>query len=487
MNTNAADQGALRFEDAVEVTDALLAELREVPILATLTREQLQCLEPLQLVHAARGATIVDKGSDAQFFWIVLEGELDVLDIMPDGRESVLFTYTRGYAFGELPLLANIPSSATIRALNPSRLLRLDDNSFWRLMTICPEIRKSILHNMAYRLQKMQSRAVQQEKMAALGTLAAGLMHELNNPGTAARRAASQLRENMLRLHELTARFTRQQLTDSQKDCLLVLQEQALSSKAQHHLSSLEQSDAEEALLVWMEGEEIADAWRLAPTLAGIGISAPELACARHEFANNVLGDALSWLEALVSSVQLVGTIEESIGRVTDLVRAVKSYAYEGSGQVQKLDVNESLHATLVILGHKLREKQVVLETDLARNLPPLQSECTGLNQIWTNLLDNAIDAVKQGGHIGVRTWADQRSGAPPQICILISDDGEGIDPAVQSQVFDPFFTTKGVGVGTGMGLGIVHKLVEQYHGTIHFSSEPGHTAFVVRLPVSHT
>ena len=483
---NAADQSAIRVEDAVEVTDELLAELREVPILATLSREQLQCLEPLQMLHVQSGTTLVQKGDDAQFFWIVLEGELEVLDTMPDGRESVLFTYTRGYAFGELPLLASIPNSATIRAISPSRLLRLDDDSFWRLMTVCPEIRKAILRSMAYRLQKMQNRAVQQEKMAALGTLAAGLMHELNNPGAAARRAAAQLRENMLRLHELTARFTRQQMSDSQKDCLFVLQEQALSGKTQHHLSSLEQSDAEEALLEWMEGENIPDAWRLAPTLAGIGISASELACARHEFANSVLGDALSWLEALVSSVQLVGTIEESIGRVTDLVRAVKSYAYEGSGQVQKLDVNDSLHATLVILGHKLREKQVVLEKDLARDLLPLQSECTGLNQIWTNLLDNSIDAVKPGGHIGVRTWVEQRPDTPPQICILISDDGEGIDPAVQAHVFDPFFTTKSVGVGTGMGLGIVHKLVEQYHGTIHFSSEPGRTEFVVRLPVIH-
>ena len=229
-----------------------------------------------------------------------------------------------------------------------------------------------------------------------------------------------------------------------------------------------------------MEGAAIRDAWRLAPTLAGVGLSAPELACARQEFESSALSDALSWVEALVSSVQLVTTIEESIGRVSDLVYAVKLYAYEGKGQLQKVDINQSIQATLVILGHKFREKQVVLDKSLAATL---QSECTGLNQIWTNLLDNAIDAVKQGGHVGVRTWAEPGPNEGMQLCISISDDGDGIDPEVQAQIFDPFFTTKGVGVGTGLGLGIVHRLVEQYRGTIHFASEPGRTEFLVRLP----
>ena len=473
----------VRIEDPVEITDSLVQELREVSILATLTREQLECLGPVQMVHAEKGVAIITAGSDAEYFWMLLDGELEIIEVLSDGRETQVFTYTRGFAFGELPLLANIPNSVTMRTLSPSRLLRIDESTFWRLMTLCPEIRKAILRNMAFRLQKMQSRAVQQEKMAALGTLAAGLMHELNNPGAAARRAASQLRANLLRLHELSARFSRTPMSGSQKECLVTLQEQALQGKSQVHLSSLEQSDAEEALSAWLESANVADAWRLAPTLAGIGLDGPQLECARHEFQSGVLSDALSWLEAMVSSQQLVGTIEESIGRVTDLVHAVKSYAYEGKGQVQKVDVNESLYATLIILGHKLREKQVVLEKELAPDLPPLQSDCTGLNQIWTNLLDNAIDAVNQGGHIGISTWSETKPGAHPQLCIKIRDDGVGIDAAVQPQIFDPFFTTKGVGVGTGLGLGIVHRIVDQYHGTIHFSSQPGHTEFVVRLP----
>jgi signal transduction histidine kinase len=195
----------------------------------------------------------------------------------------------------------------------------------------------------------------------------------------------------------------------------------------------------------------------------------------------------LNWLEAMASSMQLVGAIEESIGRVSDLVMAVKSYAYEGKGKKQSVDVNSSIHATLVILSHKMREKEIVVEKNFSPDLPPLQSECTGLNQIWTNLLDNSIDAVGPHGKIEVKTWSEI-SPADHQhtdICISIADNGSGIPLESQEHIFDTFFTTKPLGVGTGLGLGIVHRIVEQYGGSIRFTSEPGATKFVVRLPSS--
>ena len=189
----------------------------------------------------------------------------------------------------------------------------------------------------------------------------------------------------------------------------------------------------------------------------------------------------------MASSQQLVSTIEESIGRVSDLVKAVKSYAYEGKGQRQSLDVNDSIHATLVILGHKLREKEIVLEKDFAADLPHLTSDCSGLNQIWTNLLDNSIDAVPQHGTIAIHTWTEKASSDPAnagtELCISIRDNGTGIPPAAQPHIFDPFFTTKEVGVGSGLGLGIVHRIVEQFGGHINYTSQPGNTEFVVRLP----
>jgi signal transduction histidine kinase len=473
-----------------KMSEELFAQLRTVPILSSLKDDELHCIEGVQEIHIEKDEVLVRQGEAAHFFWILLKGEFRIEQTLGEGNEAALGKIEAGNAFGELPLLANIPNAATIRATVPSHLLQLDEDQFWGLMTTCPDVRKAILGNMAYRFQKLQSVTLQQEKMASLGTLAAGLMHELNNPGSAARRAASQLRENLMRLHALSLKFKEHDLTKEQKQCMFVMQKQALAVKQPLMMNSLEQSDAEEALAEWMESAHIEGAWKMAPTLVSIGMDAAELEHVRNDFDGPLLSDALNWLEALVSSMQLVGTIEESIGRVTDLVHAVKSYAYEGKGQRQTIDVNNSIHATLVILGHKLREKEIVLEKDFAADLPPLRSACSGLNQIWTNLLDNAIDAVSQHGRISVRTWAEKitadSNDSQTELCISVSDNGTGIPLESQSQIFDPFYTTKPVGVGTGIGLGIVQRIVEQYSGTIRFASEPGHTEFVVRLPAEH-
>jgi signal transduction histidine kinase len=469
------------------ITPELFAQLRKVPIFSSLKDDELHCVEGMGDIHLGKDEFLVRQGEAAHFFWILLEGEVRVFHTQPDGHDGTLYKIESGNAFGEVPLLANIPNGVNLQTTMPSHLLQLDEEQFWSLMTSCPQVRKAILANMSARFQKLQSMTMQQEKMVSLGTLAAGLMHELNNPGAAARRAAQQLREDLMRMHELSLKFKECDLTREQKDCMIDLQQQALGVKQPLRMNSLEQSDAEEALAGWMESANIENAWKMAPTLVSIGINAKELECARSEFDGPMLSEALSWLEAMVSSMQLVGTIEESIGRVTDLVRAVKSYAYEGKGLKQSIDINDSIHATMIILAHKLREKEIVVEKNFAPDLPPLHSECTGLNQIWTNLLDNAIDAVPQHGHIRVRTWAEKKPGNPgdtqADLCISVSDNGVGIPLESQPLIFDPFYTTKPVGVGTGIGLGIVQRIVEQYGGVIRFTSEPGNTEFVVRIP----
>src|SRR5882757_684248 len=467
------------------ISPGLLAQLRKVPIFSSLKDDELHCVEGVGDIYLGKDEFLVRQGEAAHFFWILLEGEIRVFHTQPDGNEGTLYKMERGNAFGELPLLANIPNAVNLQTLTPCHLLQLDEEQFWSLMTSCTNVRKAILANMAERFQKMQSMTLQQEKMVSLGTLAAGLMHELNNPGAAARRAAQQLRENLMRMHELSLKFKERELTKEQRHCMVDLQEQALAVKQPLRMNSLEQSDAEEALAEWMESANIENAWKMAPTLVSIGMDAKELECARNEFDGPLLSEALSWLEAMVSSMQLVGTIEESIGRVTDLVRAVKSYAYEGKGLKQSIDINDSIHATMVILSHKMREKEIVVEKDFAGDLPPLQSECTGLNQIWTNIIDNSIDAVGPHGKISVKTWSEI-SPADKQhkdICISIADNGTGIPLDSQTHIFDTFYTTKPVGVGTGLGLGIVHRIVEQYGGSIRFSSIPGATEFIIRLP----
>lgn len=476
---------AVQHAPSEQINDALFSQLRNTSIFSSLRDDELRCLSGLEEIHLAQDEVLVRQGEAAHFFWVLLEGDIRISQALPTGEEMKITTLPAGNAFGELPLLANIPNASTLTAEHPCHLVQLNEEAFWGLMTSCPDVRRAILGNMAKRFQKLQSATIQQEKMASLGTLAAGLMHELNNPGAAARRAASQLRSNLMRMHELSAKFSKTEMSKEQKQCIFDLQEHTLAAKQPIVMNSIEQSDAEEALAEWMEEANIENSWKMAPTLVSIGLKAQDLQCARAAFPGSTLSDALNWLEAMASSMQLVGTIEESIGRVTDLVMAVKSYAYEGKGQKQSIDVNQSIHATLVILSHKMREKEIVVTKDFSPNLPPLQSECTGLNQIWTNLLDNSIDAVGPHGKIEVKTWAE----ASPtdqnrsDICIRIADNGSGIPLESQAHIFDTFYTTKPVGVGTGLGLGIVHRIVEQYGGTILFSSVKGATEFIVRIP----
>ena len=482
---NAANQLAATHST---LSQHALDRLESVPIFASVDVAVLQCLQGATEVHVAKDTILLHEGELQREFWILLDGSINIRE-SPNASEQLTYHVLEpGSAFGETSLVAGLPSPTELIAATDCNLLAMSETQFWNLLNTCPEVRKAILGNLAKRLTKIQKVSFQQEKMASLGTMAAGLMHELNNPGSAARRASAQLRENLLRMHRLTARFSKSEhMTQQQKQCLFDLQELALSSRPRPTLSSLEQADAEQELLEWMEAANIEDAWKLAPTLVSVNFHAADLECAHASFTDeSYFSDAINWLEALVSSMQLVETIEESVGRVTDLVHAVKSYAYEGRGK-QTIDINSSIHATVVILGHKLREKQIVLEKDLALDLPQLESSCHGLNQVWTNLLDNAIDAVPQGGTIRLRTWPEDipASGSPArrQICFLVGDNGPGIPLDCQAKVFDPFFTTKPVGIGTGLGLGIVYRIVEQYGGTIHFSSAPGNTEFVVRLP----
>ncbi len=466
------------------LTPELVALLRNVSVFSSLTEEELKCLAGVDELHLSPGEVVIRQGEFAQHYYIILSGKVTIFKAGPQQREEEIVSYGGGTAFGELPLLANMPVAGTLRVIEPSHLLRIDEESFWHLMTVCPHVRKAILGDMAMRFQKYQNMTLQQEKMASLGTLAAGLMHELNNPGAAARRAASQLRQNLERMQELGSKLGQVRLTPEQQACMGDLKHHAMAAQQPVRMNSIEQSDAEEELAAWMEDASIDNAWKLAPTLVSIGMSPAHLKCAREQFEPGFLSDCLGWLEALVSSMQLVGMIEESVGRVTELVHAVKSYAYEGKGTCQAIDVNDSIHATLIILAHKMREKEIVVEREFAAQMPAFQTEHGGLNQIWTNLLDNAIDAVPPKGVIHIKTWSEDRSGTS-QIFISIADNGPGIPLDVQPRIFEAFYTTKDVGVGTGLGLGIVSRIVEQFGGTIRFASEPGRTEFIVTLPSS--
>lgn len=463
--------------------ETLLASVRRLPVFAEMTDNTAKCLRSGELIEADTGEHARCSEPGERSFWVLIDGALRAEYVEPDGSRKTIGVHRGCESFGEVPLLTGSPTPVEGTVIEPSRLLRLAEDDFWEMMATCPGVRAGILSNMAFRLEGLQVMIMQREKMASLGSMAAGLMHELNNPGAAARRATSQLRENVIRLQELNLLTCRMGLDAEKLNCIADLQKYVLRPRTAGGVCSMEEADAEEALVQWMEEAGIDDAWKLAPPLAGIGLTADKLNCARSSFSPEALSGALRWVEALVSSMQQLETIEESISRITELVLAVKRYSYGEKVGHQTIDVQEGVKSTLMILGHKLRQKEIRVSKNFGADVPLLKSTGTGLTQVWTNLLDNAIDAAPQKGAIAIHTWTDGAN-----IYVGITDNGPGIPAENATRIFDPFFTSKAIGVGTGLGLNIANKIVtKHFNGEIRFTSEPGHTEFVVRLPQSGT
>lgn len=449
-------------------------------IFADVPESELACLvaEAKEEEHED-GVELAAEGTVLQDFYILLTGKVQVVRHGAKGNELFRKLASAPSFMGELGIMSRGIGGASVVSQGTVRGLRVSQDGFWRLMASCPHLRNAILNETKMRMQGMAAMQSQQERLVSLGTMTAGLMHELNNPGAAARRAASQLRENLNRMHLLARGFSEHGHSAAQRACLTQLQERVLQGSGDVCMDSLQQSDREEAMGEWMDEHGVQNAWTLAPTLVSSGLQPGDLGCLAGAFPGGEVQAPLEWLEATASSMQQVALVEESVARVHDLAKAVKIYVHEGQGGQQSVAVNESLHATLVLLKHKFREKQISVQKQFGANLPPLTCVCSGLNQVWTNLLDNAIDAVPEHGHVKVRTWQEDED-----LLVSISDDGPGIPEQNQEQIFESFYTTKPAGVGTGMGLGIARRIVEGYHGDISLHSRPGETEFIIRIPV---
>lgn len=447
---------------------------------ADVPESELACLVAVAREETrADGEVLTEEDPQVLDFHVLLRGKVRVSRKEANGSELFRKTVDAPSFMGETSLLGMGASLMRVVALGEVSGLRVSEQAFWELMTSCPALRRAVLKEFSMRVRGQAAVQSQQEKLVTLGTMTAGLMHELNNPGAAARRAASQLRENLSRMHHLARNFDGHNLSDQQCNCVAALQDRILNSRGDVCMDSLQQSDREEAMGEWLDARGIQDAWKFAATFVASGFSEGDLACLGGAFPGGQLQQALEWLEATASSMQQAALVEESVSRVHELAKAVKNYVHEGQGGQQTVAVNESIHATLVLLKHKFREKQVHLQKEFGASLPPLTCVCSGLNQVWTNLLDNAIDAVPAQGHIGIRTWLEG-----DEVRIRIADDGPGIPADKQADVFENFYTTKPAGVGTGMGLGIAQRIVESYGGTITLNSKPGATEFTIQLPI---
>jgi len=444
-----------------------------------LPQEAIRCLLPHGVeIALAQGEALFSEGQPEHEFYVVLEGGLKVTRKIA-GEDVLLVVHGPGEYSGALSMFSGEPSIATGHATAPTRVLRLQAADFKDIIVACPTVAGDIIAAMAQRRPEADALAQQREKMAALGKLSAGLAHELNNPAAAARRAAARLREALVTLQRSAFELGERHLSDAQKELLLDVQGKAESPG----LGALAQSEREDALADWMDARDVPDSCALAGSLAEGGLTEGTLETLAAQLPEPAaLTACLAWLGSSLEAVSLLRTTEQSVDRISDLVTAIKAYSYMDQTPSQEVDVRASLETTLTILHFKWKHG-VEIVRDYAPDLPRITAYGSELSQVWTNLIDNAIDALGGQGHLFVRTAREDDG-----VLVEIGDDGPGIPEDIQGRVWEPFFTTKGIGQGTGLGLDTAYRIVvARHHGDIRVLSEPGNTRFQVRLPIAVT
>jgi signal transduction histidine kinase len=466
--------------------EQLREQLKQVPIFSDLGEEALTWLaENFTEQWVEPGEASVVEGSPADRMMVLLEGEIQIRREKgpSDGWIDTMLPPTVG---GMLPFSRMTTFGVTGRAVKRSHLLWLSVTLFPEMLRRIPELEPRMVSLLTDRVRQWTRMDQQREKLEALGKLSAGLAHELNNPAAAVQRSASELRDRMVALRGLVAGLVECGLTPQAMNATLGLYRQAIernrAQPASLELDPIALSDREDALVTWLEAHDVERADVAAGTLAQFGVEPREL----EELGTAVPGDFLpclvSWMEGGLAAEGLLSEIASAAHRISELVAAIKSYSHMDSGQGRsEVDLRRELESTLTILAHKLRSKGIEVTRDYERGLPAVEAFPGELNQVWTNLIDNAIDAVGPGGHLEVRA---AREG--DFVRVDVRDDGPGIPPEIKARIWEPFFTTKPVGEGTGLGLDVVGRIVVRRHGgTISVASVPGDTCFTVRLPLT--
>jgi signal transduction histidine kinase len=460
-----------------------LEELRSVDLFEGLEDSELaDWVAVARPYHLGPGEVIHEQGDDPKGLQLLLEGEAQAL-MLENGRSEPVSRHRAPTWMGGVGSLTGNPIPVRMQTETDSRLALIPPDDFRRLAFAQPLIYQRVMEKVAPVLRGVAEVEQNRERLASLGTMAAGLAHELNNPAAAARRAAGQLTEALDAIGSALAHFVEAGIERSEAEQLVALKQQATDHSASATaLGALDAADAEDELLARLEALGIEEPWRLAEPLAVAGVDQAWLDRV-VALAGPATDSALRWVAASLTAGRLAAELEESTERMSSLVGAVKSYAYMDRGELVEVDLHEGLETTLTVLGFKLKQTTISVVRDYDRTLPELTVRGSELNQVWTNLLDNAIGALGGKGTITITTHADGSCAV-----VEISDDGPGIPEAVADQIFDPFFTTKEVGNGTGLGLATARRIVvDRHNGSLSFDTKPGRTTFRVRLPFTQT
>ncbi|NBC18300.1 MAG: cyclic nucleotide-binding domain-containing protein [Bacteroidetes bacterium] len=417
-------------------------------------------------------------GDPATHMILIVEGAIQIV-VREGGQQRVFGVFEAGDVTGMLPFSRMTHFGGIGTTLRPTRLAMVHKEHFSEMLHRMPALGQRLTAIMSDRVRESARGQQQREKMMALGKLAAGLAHELNNPAAAVRRDASALHERVGQEADHVAALIDHGVTAEQLQAVEALRA-TVAGRTPEPLSSLERADREDALADWLDEHDVAESWLLAETLAEAGVTADDLDHLARLVPDAAVGPVATWLEASLAKRRLLDGIEDAAARISDLVASVKTYSHmDRAPDKQPTDIHQGLDSTLTMLSHRIRKKAIRVERRYADDLPLVPAHPGELNQVWTNLIDNALDAMGEGGTL---TLVTRREGVT--VCIEVIDDGPGIPDDVQSRIFEPFFTTKDVGAGTGLGLDIVRRIVEQQHGgSVRLASEPGRTVFTVSLP----
>lgn len=457
-------------------------ELLKLELFQSLSQERLDWVcDRAEAIDLNQGEILVREGDAALGFFILTEGRIGITR-QSDGVEMPIGQHEAPAFFGEVQILTDEIVPVTLRSLTDCRLHRLSDEDFLHVLHECRAFERIIFQTVTKRSRGLESFIRSREKMAALGTLAAGLAHELNNPAAALVRALKDVTPALIELQRMNLVTGRAQLSEAEVQQWTQARDRGYEAIVNRLVEPITLSDREDEILTWLEDYGIEDAWNLAMPLAEAGIEIKTLEQLTAPWRNDPTELREMGVRWLGLSFEVMSTIKgglRSAERISELVQSMKSYSHLDQGAQQLVDVHQGIEDTLRLFSCKLKHG-VTVKRSYDDTIPKILAYGSELNQVWTNLIDNAVDAMDNKGILELTT---QNKG--DRLVVTITDSGAGIPAEVRSRIFEPFFTTKPVGKGTGLGLEAVRRIVEnRHHGSITLDSHPGRTCFSICLPL---
>ena len=461
------------------MNDYIVKGIKSFPQFSEVPEDQLRAYVELSEVCTYQpDEVIVKPGDEINKMYLVLDGNIR-LQLKRGEQFTVIDSFEAGDLTGKLPFSRLQSSLAYVTVMEESTVLITHENKFPEIASHYQLI-ESFVHALSDRIRHFTTQQQQNEKLLALGKLSAGLAHELNNPASAMVRSATALKENLHAKPEKFKGMMELKLSEAQVDAINEVIFEKLNAEIPS-LSLMERTSLEDELADWMEDHGIEEAYELAETFAEHGFDEESLQKIKDIGDEALLTPVFRWIEDVFVTEKMIAEVEDASRRISDLVSSVKTYSHmDQANEKEPVDLEKLIRSTLSILNHKIKEKQISVDINIPDNLPEFCGFVSELNQVWMNLLDNAVDAMDQEGKIEIS--AQTKNG---DLRIYFKDNGAGIPEEIQSQIFDPFFTTKGVGQGTGLGLDFVRKIVSKHKGTVSVKSKPGETIFELCFPLS--